>query len=137
MSAIDRYYAALDRLKNHKPQVLTKGQYKLTQNAVCLEAGNEEGSIKPSRGDEWKKLVADIKDAAKSFKSPLSKQKKAEKKASDNKQSADDYRNKWQAALNREAQLVEYIRHLEDRLLKLESQVVTELHPEKGQDYID
>ena len=43
----DDYYSALERLRTNKPQVLTKGAYKINYNTVALEAGRGEGS---SRG---------------------------------------------------------------------------------------
>ncbi|UUS57326.1 hypothetical protein MST16_15045 [Acinetobacter sp. YH16040_T] len=48
MSAIDEYYAALERLKANKPTVLPKG-FAINNDTVALEAGRKRGSIKKSR----------------------------------------------------------------------------------------
>ena len=48
MSALNEYYAALERLKAHKPTVLPKGSA-INNDTVALEAGRKRGSIKKSR----------------------------------------------------------------------------------------
>lgn len=48
MSALDEYYAALERLKANKPNVLAKG-FAINNDTVALEAGRKRGSIKKSR----------------------------------------------------------------------------------------
>ncbi|RZG88405.1 hypothetical protein EXE10_02395 [Acinetobacter sp. WCHAc060033] len=48
MSAINEYYAALERLKANKPTVLPKGSA-INNDTVALEAGRKRGSIKKSR----------------------------------------------------------------------------------------
>ncbi|HJF26765.1 MAG TPA: hypothetical protein K8V79_00660 [Acinetobacter lwoffii] len=48
MSAVNEYYAALERLKSNKPMVLPKGSA-INNDTVALEAGRKRGSIKKSR----------------------------------------------------------------------------------------
>lgn len=48
MSALNEYYAALERLKANKPVVLPKGSA-INNDTVALEAGRKRGSIKKSR----------------------------------------------------------------------------------------
>ena len=48
MSALNEYYAALERLKANKPTVLAKDSA-INNDTVALEAGRKRGSIKKSR----------------------------------------------------------------------------------------
>ncbi|NNH38078.1 hypothetical protein [Acinetobacter terrae] len=48
MSALNEYYAALERLKANKPTTLPKGSA-INNDTVALEAGRKRGSIKKSR----------------------------------------------------------------------------------------
>ena len=48
MSALNEYYAALERLKVNKPTIITKGSA-INNDTVALEAGRKRGSIKKSR----------------------------------------------------------------------------------------
>ena len=48
MSALNEYYAALERLKANKPTRLPKGSA-INNDTVALEAGRKRGSIKKSR----------------------------------------------------------------------------------------
>ena len=48
MSALNDYYAALERLKATKPIVLPKGSA-INNDTVAMEAGRKRGSIKKSR----------------------------------------------------------------------------------------
>lgn len=61
MSALNEYYAALERLKANKPIILTKGSA-INNDTVALEAGRKRGSIKKSR---YAALVEAIELAAK------------------------------------------------------------------------
>lgn len=63
MSAVDDYYAALERLKKNKPVKVPKGTA-INQDTVALEAGKKRGSIRKRPGFE--QLIADIKDASES-----------------------------------------------------------------------
>lgn len=48
MSALNEYYAALERLKANKPTILPKGSA-INNDTVAIEAGRKRGSIKKSR----------------------------------------------------------------------------------------
>ena len=48
MSVLNDYYAALERLKANKPEVLPKGSA-INNDTVAMEAGRKRGSIKKSR----------------------------------------------------------------------------------------
>lgn len=48
MSALNEYYAALERLKANRPTILPKGSA-INNDTVALEAGRKRGSIKKSR----------------------------------------------------------------------------------------
>ena len=48
MSALNDYYAALERLKANKPIILPKGSA-INNDTVAFEAGRKRGSIKKSR----------------------------------------------------------------------------------------
>ena len=48
MSALNDYYAALERLKANKPIILPKGSA-INNDTVAMEAGRKRGSIKKSR----------------------------------------------------------------------------------------
>ena len=48
MSALNEYYAALERLKANKPTILPKGSA-INNDTLALEAGRKRGSIKKSR----------------------------------------------------------------------------------------
>lgn len=48
MSALNEYYAALERLKANKPTVLPKGSA-INNDTVAMEAGRKRGSIKKGR----------------------------------------------------------------------------------------
>lgn len=61
MSAIDDYYAALDRLKQNKPQNLDKG-VAINKDTVALEAGRKRGAIR--NRTEFQRLLKDIEGAA-------------------------------------------------------------------------
>ena len=48
MSALEEYYAALERLKVNNPTLLSEGSA-INNDTVALEAGRKRGSIKKSR----------------------------------------------------------------------------------------
>lgn len=60
MSALEEYYAALERLKANKPTILPKGSA-INNDTVALEAGRKRGSIKKSRHAV---LIEEIEQAA-------------------------------------------------------------------------
>ncbi|TFW10425.1 hypothetical protein E4K72_00925 [Oxalobacteraceae bacterium OM1] len=59
---VERYFAALDRLKKGRPLIVPTGT-KITNDAVSLEAGLKRGCIKKSR-PQFAELVAAIATAA-------------------------------------------------------------------------
>ncbi|APR69196.1 hypothetical protein [Acinetobacter haemolyticus] len=60
MSALNDYYAALERLKANKPIILPKGSA-INNDTVAMEAGRKRGSIKKSRHTT---LIEAIRQAA-------------------------------------------------------------------------
>lgn len=60
MSALNEYYAALERLKANKPTIVAKG-FAINNDTVALEAGRKRGSIKKKR---YTALVEAISQAA-------------------------------------------------------------------------
>ncbi len=95
MSALNEYYAALERLKVNKPTIITKGSA-INNDTVALEAGRKRGSIKKSRHAA---LVQAIELAAQqegqNVLSPTQQIEKAKSKTkavrSDHEQLQDDY----------------------------------------------
>ncbi len=95
MSAIDDYYAALERLKANKPNVLVKGSA-INNDTVAMEAGRKRGSIKKSRHAA---LIEAIEQAAQvagqNIPSPTQQIEKAKSKTkavkSDYEQLKEDY----------------------------------------------
>jgi hypothetical protein len=60
MSAIHEYYAALNRLKSNRPEIVTKGS-PINKTSVALEAGRKRGSIR--NRDGFEQLIKDIEAA--------------------------------------------------------------------------
>lgn len=58
---VQEYYAALERLKQNKPQLLEKGS-PINKDTVALEAGRKRGSIRNRPG--YERLIAEIEAAA-------------------------------------------------------------------------
>ena len=95
MSALNEYYAALERLKANKPTILSKGSA-INNDTVALEAGRKRGSIKKSRHTV---LIDAIEQAAqqveKNKQSPTQRVKKAKSKTkavkTDYEQLKEDY----------------------------------------------
>lgn len=98
---LDDYFAALDRLKNGRPDILSKGT-KITKDAVALEAGRGKGSIKKSR-PVFVDLIQAINEAAAEQSRPNNEQKTRLNKA---KNTADQLRRDLEAALAREISLL-------------------------------
>lgn len=99
-----KYWDALDRLLNNKPNVLVRGDYSINNDSVALEAGDGRGAIKKARYPE---LILAIIDAGKQHKdkaiSPVAKQKIRVDKAKDKLK---DLEARYAAALNRELELI-------------------------------
>lgn len=95
MSALNEYYAALERLKANKPTILAKGSA-INNDTVALEAGRKRGSIKKSR---YAALVEAIElaaqEAGQNALSPTQQVEKAKSKTkavkTDFEQLSDDY----------------------------------------------
>tara|TARA_R110001583_G_scaffold74100_7_gene205514 strand:- start:23281 stop:23703 length:423 start_codon:yes stop_codon:yes gene_type:complete len=60
-STVKEYYAALERLKQNKPQVIGNGSA-INKDTVALEAGRKRGSIRDRPGFE--QLIEDINKAS-------------------------------------------------------------------------
>lgn len=135
MSAIDNYYAALERLIDNSPEVLVVGKYRINQDSVCLEAGVGKGAIKPSRGVEFRKLANDIKKAAANYKAPENKLQKLEATLKKKKAQIQKLENNYFEALNRELLLIDKVKELESRVAQLDGNVMCYLpitHPTKS-----
>ncbi|WP_218208735.1 hypothetical protein [Acinetobacter sp. F9] len=84
MSALNEYYAALERLKANKPTILPKGSA-INNDTVALEAGRKRGSIKKSRHVA---LIEAIEQAAQQIEQAKTKTKAVK---SDYEQLKEDY----------------------------------------------
>ena len=116
------YYNALERLKTNKPEILSKGSYKINQDTVALEAGRGRGAIKPSR-IQFEELIDAIEGVAEIYNNKdLDKLNKAKALAERYKSERDEFRDKYYAALNREMMLVRRVSDLEKHVNQLESE---------------
>ena len=111
MSGMQDYWDALGRLKAGKPVRLPKGS-PINKDSVALEAGRGRGSIKRSR-ESFLSLISAIENAANADESPtepdiLRRYKEA----------ADEYKDMYHRALNRELMLVERVARLEKELAR-------------------
>lgn len=80
MSVVNEYYAALERLKAHKPTVLPKGSA-INNDTVALEAGRKRGSIKKSRHAALIDAIEQAaQEAGQNFLSPTQQVEKAKNK---------------------------------------------------------
>lgn len=118
----DDYYNALERLKTNKPDILSKGSYKINKDTVALEAGRKRGTIKPSR-QQFTDLINDIEEIGKTYNNKaLDKLKKAEALAARYKFERDNFQSDYHAALNREMMLVRRLGDLEKQVNRLEAE---------------
>ena len=95
MSALNDYYAALERLKANKPTILPKCSA-INNDTVALEAGRKRGSIKKSRHAELVEAIELAAQAAgRNLLSPIQQVEKAKSKIkvvkTDYDQLKDDY----------------------------------------------
>lgn len=111
---LEDYFAALERLIKGAPKVVPKGA-KITNDAVALEAGRGKGSVKKSRR-VFADLIAAIEDAARAQAAPTRENQERLAKA---KNRAEDYREKWEAALARELSLLREVAALKKTIVKL------------------
>src|ERR1700730_6450072 len=100
-SALDDYFAALERLKNGRPSKVPKGT-RLTNDAVAIEAGRGKGSIKKSR-PMFAELIRAIDEAIATQTKPKDEQRETLVRA---KGKAAEYRLALEAALGREVSLL-------------------------------
>ncbi len=105
--ALDDYYAALDRLKQRKA--------KINNDAVALEAGRKNGSIKKSRL-QFAELIQAIEDAQKEVVRPEVAMLEQLGQAKGN---AKDLQRRLDAALGRELALVREVFQLRKELAVL------------------
>jgi hypothetical protein len=118
----DDYYDALERLKTNKPEILSKGSYKINQDTVALEAGRGRGSIKPSR-PQFEALIGAIENVADIYNNKdLEKLNKAKALAARYKSERDEFRDNYHAALNREVMLLRRVSDLEKQVNQLEAE---------------
>jgi hypothetical protein len=118
----EEYYNALERLKTNKPEILSKGSYKINQDTVALEAGRGRGSIKPSR-PQFEALIGAIEDVADIYNNKdLEKLNKAKALAARYKSERDNFQSDYFAALNREMMLVRRLGDLEKQVNQLEAE---------------
>lgn len=95
MSALNDYYAALERLKANKPIVLPKGSA-INNDTVAMEAGRKRGSIKKSRHAALIKAIEQAaQEAGQNVLSPTQQIEQAKSKTkavkSDYEQLEEDY----------------------------------------------
>lgn len=95
MSALNDYYAALERLKANKPTILPKGSA-INNDTVALEAGRKRGSIKKSRHAALVQAIEQAAQAAEqNILSPIQQVEKAKNKTkavkNDYEQLKEDY----------------------------------------------
>lgn len=95
MSALNEYYAALERLKANKPTLLAKGSA-INNDTVALEAGRKRGSIKKSRHAALIKAIElAAQEAGQNILSPTQQVEKAKSKTkavkTDYEQLKEDY----------------------------------------------
>ena len=118
----EEYYNALERLRTNKPEILSKGAYKINKDTVALEAGRKRGTIKPSR-EQFTDLIDEIKEVGDAYNNrDLDKLKKAEALAARYKIARDDFQSDYHAVLNREMMLVRRLGDLEKQVIQLEAE---------------
>lgn len=101
MSALNEYYAALERLKANRPTVLAKGSA-INNDTVALEAGRKRGSIKKSRHAalvEAIELVA--QEAGQNVLSPAQQIEKAKNKTKEVKTDYEHLREDYEKLLEK------------------------------------
>ena len=116
------YRKALDRLVSKTPEVLTVGDYGISNDAVAIEAGSGRGAIKIAR---YPKLVVAIGLAAEAWGknnlSPVNKEKAQKEKT---KREKGILQSRFEASLKREQELAIRLGELEKEIIALKSKVV-------------
>jgi hypothetical protein len=116
---LDDYFAALERLKKGRPNIVPKGT-KINNDWVALEAGRKNCSIKKSRAVHAD-LIKAIDEAATEQAKPKNEQKERLDKA---KNSAGHYRLQLEAALVREISLLYELYETKKELARLTGEKV-------------
>ena len=120
------YYEALERLVNGAGKILPKGT-KITLNAVALEAGKTEGSIKKSRS-VYANLIEETKRQSKrqqELTAPgVLDVRTARAKTAKAKAESDDFEDKYKASLARELMLLVQLDNVEEQLRKIDRKSV-------------
>ncbi len=119
-STLSDYFKALERLEKGKSINLPPGT-KISNDTVALEAGRGRGSIKKSR-PVFCSLIKAINDAAAAQALPKVDAKARVKK---HRNTAEKYRQLWEAALARELSLIHELHELKTELSKLKSNKVS------------
>lgn len=103
--AILDYYEALERLIKNEPINIPKNT-KINQDTVALEAGRQRGAIKANRS-KFDDLIEKINEEKEKEAYLIKKYKKRIEKLEDDR---DDYKKKYEEALNRELMLIEKLK---------------------------
>lgn len=107
------YFAALERLKLNQ-SINTPINSKINNDTVALEAGRKRGSIKKSR-EVFTELIEAINNAAQEN---TAEYDKLELKISKLKNTAENYKEMYEKAINRELMYLEQINELEKLVKK-------------------
>jgi len=118
MSAIDDYWAALERLKGNKPIRLPPGT-RINKDTVALEAGRKRGSIKKSR-KIFGSLIGAIEFAAHEV---VPEEASIKQKLTAEKRKKEHYRELYHNSLNRELMLLDRLAELEKKLKRYDKVV--------------
>ena len=113
---LQEYFDALDRLKSNNPTNVPKGS-KINNDTVALEAGRKRGSIKKSR-EIFAELIEAINNASQESNTEYDK---LESKIFKLNNSAENYKEMYEKAINRELMYLERINELEKLLKKKNS----------------
>ena len=125
---LDDYFAALERLKKGRPNIVPKGT-RITNDAVALEAGRGKGSIKKSR-PVFADLIQAVGEAAAEQSKPQNEQKERLAKS---KGQAEHYRRELEAALGREVSLLRELYEVKKKLAALTGEKVVPLRSNGSQ----
>ena len=113
---LQEYFEALERLKSNNPINVLKNS-KINNDSVALEAGRKRGSIKKSR-EIFAELIEAINNASQEN---TAEYDKLESKIFKLKNSAENYKEMYEKAINRELMYLERINELEKLLKKKNS----------------
>ncbi|PWE21279.1 hypothetical protein [Aliarcobacter skirrowii] len=113
---LQEYFDALDRLKSNNP-INVPTNSKINNDTVALEAGRKRGSIKKSR-EIFAELIEAINNASQES---TAEYNKLESKIFKLKNSAENYKEMYEKAINREVMYLERINELEKLLKKKNS----------------